>query len=460
MEQNPPKPAQTQQLAIDGISEDLDPAHLARFQFERAITYLEGFKKGLIASLVSPRRIIELSFPVEMEDGSVETFRGYRVLHNRVLGPGKGGIRYHPGVDKEEVTALATLMTWKCALINIPFGGAKGGVCCDPKALTQTELRRITRRFITELGDNIGPNTDIPAPDMYTNEQTMSWIFDTYDVLNPGRNNLPVVTGKPLDIGGSLGRPEATGRGCLNATMRYLEKEGLGGRRSLEGLRVVVQGFGNVGQVAAFLFRDEGAIITGISDSKGGIYHEEGIDLESAKAFKEAHHTVVGLPDTLTITNEELLTLDCDILIPAALGQQIHSGNAQQIKAKLVVEAANGPITPTADDILTNREIPVLPDILVNAGGVTVSYFEWVQNFSNERWALEVVNAKLQHKMNDATDVVLTRWHSMREAEEKAFAAETDSGEIYNVPISLRTAALAVAIARIANVTLERGIWP
>jgi glutamate dehydrogenase (NAD(P)+) len=460
MEQKPPMPAQTQQLAINGISEDLDPAHLARFQFERAITYLEGFKKGLIDSLVAPRRTIELCFPVEMEDGSVQTFRGYRVLHNRVLGPGKGGIRYHPDVDKEEVTALATLMTWKCALIDIPFGGAKGGVSCNPKTLTQTELRRITRRFITELGDNIGPSTDIPAPDMYTDEQTMSWIYDTYDVLHPGRNNLPVVTGKPLDLGGSLGRPEATGRGCLYATMRYLEREGVGGRSSLEGASVVVQGFGNVGLTAAFLFREQGANIVAISDSKGGIYHEGGIDLDAARAFKQQHGTVVGLPDSLTITNEELLELECDILVPAALGQQIHSGNAHRVKAKLVVEAANGPVTPAADDILTSRDVPVLPDILVNAGGVTVSYFEWVQNYSNERWDLEVVNAKLQHKMFEGTDLVLTRWRSMREAEEKSFAAESESGEIYNVPINLRTAALAVAIARIANVTLERGIWP
>jgi len=460
MDKQPPRPEHTQQLAIDGMEEDLDPSHLARFQFERAVAWLEGFKHGLIDSLAAPKRTIEVCFPVEMEDGSVRTFSGYRVLHNRVMGPGKGGIRYHPQVDKQEVTALATLMTWKCALLDVPFGGAKGGVACDPKALSQTELRRITRRFITELGDNIGPNTDIPAPDMYTNEQTMSWIYDTYDILHPGRNNLPVVTGKPLDLGGSLGRPEATGRGCLYVTQRYLEREGLGRARALDGIRVVVQGFGNVGQTAARLFAEAGARVIAVSDSHGGILREAGIDIGAAGKFKQKHGSVVGLPDTMTITNEELLELDCDILIPAALGKQIHRGNAERVKARLVVEAANGPVTPAADDILTDRGIPVLPDILVNAGGVTVSYFEWVQNFSNERWTLENVNNRLREKMFAATDLVLRRWHAMREEEEKNFAVEAGEGEVYNVPVNLRTAALAVAVARIANVTLERGIWP
>ncbi len=460
MEKTPLKPEHTQQLVIDGVEEDLDPAHLARFQFERAVAWLDGFKNGLIESLAAPKRSIEVCFPVEMEDGSVRTFRGYRVLHNRVLGPGKGGIRYHPDVDKDEIIALATLMTWKCALLDIPFGGAKGGVACDPKSLTQTELRRITRRFITELGDNIGPNTDIPAPDMYTDEQTMSWIFDTYDILHPGRNNLPVVTGKPLDLGGSLGRPEATGRGCLYVTRRYLHTEGLGARHDLKGVKVVIQGFGNVGRTAARLFADEGATIVAVSDSRGGIFNEAGIDIDAAIAFKRQQGTVVGLPDTMTVTNPELLELPCDILVPAALGKQIHRGNAERIDARLIVEAANGPVTPGADDILTDRGIPVLPDILVNAGGVTVSYFEWVQNFSNERWALDDVNNRLRQKMYAATDLVLQRWETMRRQEQKAFAAEAGEGEIYNVPVSLRTAALVVAVGRVANVTLERGIWP
>ena len=451
----------TQQLSLaSSETEDLDPAHIARFQFERAIDHLGHFKAGLIDSLVTHRRSIEVCFPIEMDDGSVKTFRGYRVLHNRVLGPGKGGIRYHPDVYKEEVQALATLMTWKNALVGVPFGGAKGGVACDPKTLSETELRRITRRFITELGNNIGPHTDIPAPDLYTNEQTMAWIYDTYDVLNPGRNNLPVVTGKPLDIGGSLGRPEATGRGCLYATQRYLERDGVTGLTQLQGARIAIQGFGNVGATAANLFHDEGAKIIAISDSGGGIFRPEGIDLEAAQIFKKQHGSVVGLPETMTITNEDLLTLECDILIPAAVGQQIRHDNAELINTKIVVEAANGPTTPAADDILSRRNIPVLPDILVNAGGVTVSYFEWVQNIGNEQWDLDEVNQKLRRKMNNAVDVVLSRWHTLQDEERKQLEASTAEEGVYAVPVNLRTAALCVAVARIANVTLERGIWP
>lgn len=459
MDKPVPVPEQTQQLTLEGVSEDLDAAHLVRYQFERAIVWLKGFKNGLIESLIAPKRMIEVCFPVEMEDGSVKTFHGYRVLHSKVMGPGKGGVRYHPEVDREEVVALATLMTWKCALVDIPFGGAKGGVSCDPKLLTQTELRRITRRYITELGDNIGPNTDIPAPDMYTDEQTMSWIYDTYDVLHPGRNNLPVVTGKPLDIGGSLGRSEATGRGCINATMYYLKMDGIQGLSRLRGASVAIQGFGNVGHTVAKLAQAEGAIVIAVSDSRGGIYRADGLDIDTVANFKGKEGTVVGLPDTTTITNDELLELSCDILIPAALDKQIHSGNAENIKARLIVEAANGPVTPAADDILSTRGIPVLPDILANAGGVIVSYFEWVQNFSNERWELEAVNARLRRKMEEAVDIVLRRWRSM-EDESQAFAAEAEGGDVYNVPPNLRTAAQAVAIARIANVTLERGIWP
>ena len=454
-------PSDTQQLTLTGSeTEDLDPAHLARFQFERAIGHLEHFKSGLIDFLVTPKRSIEVCFPIEMDDGSVKTFCGHRVLHNRALGPGKGGIRYHPDVSREEVQALATLMTWKCALVGVPFGGAKGGVQCDPKTLSETELRRITRRFITELGDNIGPNTDIPAPDLYTSEQTMSWIYDTYDMLNPGRNNLPVVTGKPLDIGGSLGRPEATGRGCLYATRRYLERDGVSGLTQLDGARIAIQGFGNVGATAARLFEEDGAKIIAVSDSGGGIFQPEGIDIEAARTFKAEHGSVVGLPETTTITNEDLLRLECDILIPAAIGQQICRDNADSIKAKLVVEAANGPTTPAADDILSRKNIPVLPDILVNAGGVTVSYFEWVQNIGNEQWDIDKVNRKLRHKMNAAVDVVLSNWRNLQDEQHKQPEASTAEEGIYAVPVNLRTAALSVAVARIANVTLERGIWP
>ena len=454
-------PSDTQQLTlINNAAEDLDPAQIARFQFERAISHLEHFKSGLIDFLVTPKRSIELCFPIEMDDGSVKTFCGYRVLHNRALGPGKGGIRYHPDVSREEVQALATLMTWKCALVGVPFGGAKGGVRCDPKTLSETELRRITRRFITELGHNIGPHTDIPAPDLYTNEQTMSWVYDTYDVLNPGRNNLPVVTGKPLDIGGSLGRPEATGRGCLYATQRYIELDGVTGLTQLRGARIAIQGFGNVGATTARLFQEEGAKVIAVSDSGGGIFQPEGIDIAAALSFKAQHGSVVGLPETMTITNDNLITLECDILIPAAVGQQIRQDNAELINAKMIVEAANGPTTPAADDILSRRGIPVLPDILVNAGGVTVSYFEWAQNIGNEQWDLDEINHKLSRKMNNAVDVVLAMYRRLQDETDKQPEATTGEEGVYTIPINLRTAALSVAVARIANVTLERGIWP
>ncbi len=455
-------PNDTQQLTLTGSEqEDLDPAHLARFQFERAVIHLSHFKQGLVDFLVAPKRVLEVNFPIELDDGSVKNFKGYRVLHNRVLGPGKGGIRYHPEVNREEVIALATLMTWKCALIDVPYGGAKGGVRCDTKQLSQVELRKLTRRFITELGDNIGPNTDIPAPDMYTDEQTMSWVYDTYDILHPGRNNLPVVTGKPLDLGGSFGRKEATGRGVLYATQRYLEKDGVAGLPEISGASVVIQGFGEVGGTAARLFQKEGAKIIALSDSHGGIYSEEGIDLEAAREFKQTHGMLVGLPNTTTMTNADMLELPCDILIPAALGNQIHRQNASRIQARLLVEAANGPTTAAADDILSERGIPVLPDILVNSGGVTVSYFEWVQNIGNERWSLAEVRQKLQKRMYTAVDTTLHRWDKLQTPEQptqiEAAADETGS---YNVPINLRTAALCVAISRVANVTLERGIWP
>lgn len=428
--------------------EDLNPLHLTHGQFQRAVEYLDDLKRGIIGFLMAPKRSITVCFPIELDDGSVKMFTGYRVLHNRVLGPGKGGIRYHPEVNLSSVSALAELMTWKCSLIKVPFGGAKGGVCCNPKELSKSELRRITRRFITELGDNIGPHTDIPAPDLYTNYQTMAWVYDTYDVMHPGRNNLPVVTGKPVELGGSLGRFEATGRGCMYATQRVLANHLVDGMESLEGARVAVQGFGQVGGVVAKLFQKEGAVIIAVSDSQGGICNEEGIDLDAAERFKKEHGSVVGLPDTRSITNEDLLELECDILVPAALGNQIRLHNAEQIKAKLVVEAANSPTTLEADDVLSRKGIVVVPDILANAGGVTVSYFEWVQNIENEDWDLEEVNKKLRLKMNRATEAVVDRWRKLIKDHED------------NSLINLRTAAMVVAIERVAGVTLERGIWP
>lgn len=431
---------------VDAVeTEDLDPLHILHAQVDRAVSTLEYLPRGLIDHLRLPRRTVIVTFPVEMEDGSVRSFRGYRVLHNRTQGPGKGGIRFHPEVTLEEVSALAALMTWKCTLVQVPFGGAKGGVVCDAKTLGEAELRHITRRYITELGENIGPHTDIPAPDMYTDERTMAWVYDTYDVLHPGRNNRPVVTGKPLDLGGSLGRREATSRGCLFAVERFLELSPLPGLASVQGATVAVQGFGQVGSGVAKLFHEAGARIIAVSDSQGAIQHEGGLDPDVVAAYKAEHGTVVGLPETRSLTNADLLALECDILVPAAGGQQIRRDNADSVRARLIAEAANGPLTPAADDLLRARGVVVLPDILVNAGGVTVSYFEWVQNTQNEQWDLETVNAKLRRKMKQAVDVVVERWRHLQ-------------GEMPEA--DPRVAALAVAIERLTRITLERGIWP
>lgn len=443
-------------------AEELNPYLIAREQFDRAARLIPDLKRGLIEFLKTPDRSICVSFPVEMDDGSVQNFTGYRVLHNRARGPGKGGVRYHPDVTEDEVRALAGWMTWKCALLDVPFGGAKGGVVCDPKSLSETELRRITRRFIADIGDNIGPQTDIPAPDVYTNAQTMAWIYDTYQAMHPGANNLPVVTGKPINIGGSLGRNEATGRGCLDATVRLLERGVVSGLTTLNGARVAVQGFGNAGSVAARLFSEAGACIIAVSDSQGGIFSEEGLDVEAAMAFKHEHGTIVGLPGSRTITNSDLLELECDILIPAALENQIRRDNAGRLQTRLIVEAANGPTTPAADRILAEAGVLVLPDILANAGGVTVSYFEWVQNIEYQRWDLHQVNSRLRQRMRSSVDAVIDRWQKFQETpdavETDGPAPDSDSSGTLNV--DLRTAALVLAIERVSHVTLERGIWP
>lgn len=434
--------------------EDLNPFHIAQQQFDRALPHLGKLKRGLIDFLKSPIRTITLNFPVDMDDGSVRTFTGYRVLHSRVRGPGKGGIRYHPEVTEDDVRALAGWMTWKCALIDVPFGGAKGGVICDPKNLSEAERRRITRRYISDLGDNIGPHTDIPAPDLYTNEQTMAWIYDTYDILHPGQNNLPVVTGKPLDIGGSRGRGEATGRGCLFAVQHFLERGMVPGLKGVDGARVVIQGFGNAGSVAASLFAEAGAKIVAVSDTSGGVYSDKGIDIATARRFKEEQGSLTGFPNADAMTNEQLLELECDILVPAAIENQIRADNATRLRCRLVCEAANGPTTPAADSILAQAGIPVLPDILANSGGVTVSYFEWVQNIENQKWELEEVNSKLKKQMHQGVDAVVDRWQALGKTTP---TAEPAKGEF---AVDLRTAALVVAIERVAKVALERGIWP
>jgi len=455
--------SQNTNASQEDAAENLDPMVISQTQFHRARVHVEEMKHGLIEFFEVPKRTISVCFPVEMEDGSVRTFHGYRVLHNQALGPGKGGIRYHPDVTEDEVAALAALMTWKCALLHIPFGGAKGGIVCDTKSLTPTDLRRITRRFISDLGDNIGPHTDIPAPDLYTDEQTMAWIYDTYDLLHPGENNRPVVTGKPLEIGGSLGRLEATGLGCFLATQRFIEIAPLPNLRGLEGATVAIQGFGNVGSVAAKAFAEAGARVVAVSDTEGGVHDPEGLNLGAVTENKTTHGTVVGTPGTKTITNEDLLLLECDILIPAALGDQIRRDNAPSVKAKLIVEAANRPVTPAADDILTNKGIVVLPDILANAGGVTVSYLEWVQNTENQDWSLERVNGELRRKMIKAVDTVVACWQSLNDGKDAQVDQVTGDRQAPATPEltrDLRTAALILAIRRVANVTLQRGIWP
>jgi glutamate dehydrogenase (NAD(P)+) len=388
-----------------------------------------------------------LEFPIEISDGNVRMFKGYRVLHSAVRGPGKGGIRYHPDVTADEVRALASWMTWKCAVIDVPFGGAKGGVACNPKELGQADLRKITRRYVADLGDLIGPHTDIPAPDVYTDARTMAWVYDTYEMMHRGRNNLPVVTGKPVDMGGSHGRAEATARGCLFATARALARGVVAGRKGLDGARVAIQGFGNAGSIAARLFAAAGGRVIAVSDSGGGAFNGDGLDIAAVAVHKEKTGSVVGADRTRPIGNAELLALECDVLIPAALENQIHRGNASAVKARLICEAANGPTTPAADRVLFERGTPVLPDILANSGGVCVSYFEWVQNIENEQWAETDVNEKLRHKMERATDAVLDRQAALnKEHGDKA--------------VDLRTAALVVAVERVASVALERGIWP
>lgn len=430
---------------------ELAPEHIIERQFARARQHLSSLDSGLLETLLQPRRNITVNLPVELDDGRVSTFVGYRVLHNRLLGPGKGGIRFHPAVSLSEVSALAALMTWKCALLHIPFGGAKGGIACKPKQLSRRELRRITRRFVSELGDNIGPYTDIPAPDLYTDSQTMAWIYDTYDALHPGENNLPVVTGKPIAIGGSEGRSEATGRGCVLAAERLLSLGAVPRLSSLDGTRVAIQGYGEVGRVAAHLLHERGARVVAVSDSRGGVLVSNGdsLDLDALNLHKAENGTVVGLAESRTITNDDLLALDCDLLIPAALGGQIHASNAQAVKAHVIVEGANRPVTPEADDILAARGILVLPDILANAGGVTVSYYEWVQNIEHHSWPLEDINGRLRSRINNATDRVVARW--------RAFASHQGDRERCT---DLRTAALVEALERLTSVLEQRGVWP
>ena len=434
-------------------TESLDLFVNATQQFERALSWVDGVKEGIIDFLINPKRTIHVRFPVHMDDGSIKTFHGFRVLHSDVRGPGKGGIRYHPNVSEAEVAALAAFMTWKTAVVDIPYGGGKGGVICDPKSLSRDELRRITRRLVAELGDNIGPHTDIPAPDVYTSAETMAWIYDTYDRMHPGASNLAVVTGKPLEIGGSLGRDEATARGSWYACEQLLKREAAPGLASLDGARVAVQGYGNAGSTAARLFHDAGAVIVAVSDSRGGIANDEGLDPSAVLVHKRDTGTVVGFPGALTISNDDLLTCDCDVLIPAALECQVTTANASRVKAQLIVEVANGPLTAAADEILRYKGVVVLPDILANAGGVVVSYFEWVQNLEHQKWNLEKVERLLKEKMCRAVDETVDRFDELTRRREQGVNQDQPGP-------TLRDAALVSAITRIATVVLQRDIWP
>jgi glutamate dehydrogenase (NAD(P)+) len=403
-------------------------------QFEKAISHLK-LKKGVAETLRYPRRELSVSFPVLMDNHEIKMFRGYRVHHSFARGPTKGGIRYAPTVTLDEVRALAMWMTWKCALMNLPYGGAKGGVVCDPKALSARELERLTRRYATEISVLMGPESDIPAPDIGTNAQVMAWIMDTYS-MHKGFSVPAVVTGKPVEIGGSLGRTEATGRGVAVTMMEALRLINVGTNK----VTVAVQGFGNVGSVAARLAHDLGLKVVAVSSSRGAIHKGDGLDPSAVITHAAEAGGVSDFPGAENITNEELLTLDCDILIAAAVENQITSRNADKIKAKIIAEGANGPTTPEADEILNDRGIFIIPDVLCNAGGVTVSYLEWVQDLQSFFWPVEEINLKLEKLMK------------------KAFESVMDCARFYNV--SNREAAQILAIERIANAIVIRGIYP
>jgi glutamate dehydrogenase (NAD(P)+) len=370
-----------------------------------------------------------------MDDGTIQAFEGYRVTHNIARGPSKGGIRYHPDVTLDEVKALSMWMTWKCALMNIPFGGAKGGVVCDPKKLSRMELERLTRRFTTEIINEIGPEKDIPAPDVGTDGTVMAWIFDTYS-MNKGHSVLGVVTGKPLNVGGSLGRLEATARGSLYTIQEAVRKKEL----RLSDLNVAVQGFGNVGSFLARFLAEEGATVIAISDSQTALHNPNGIDVAAAIAHKRETGSLAGLKGAEEITNGELLLLDCDVLAPCALEQVITGDNADQVKAQIVCEGANGPITPAGDEILEEKGILILPDILANAGGVVVSYFEWVQGLQEYFWKEAEVNSKLRDIVTRAFNET---WHVYEERQ-----------------TTMRAAAYGVAVGRVADATITRGLYP
>jgi glutamate dehydrogenase (NAD(P)+) len=391
---------------------------------------------GIHKILSKPKRILTVSLPVKMDDGHIEVFTGFRSQHNDARGPFKGGIRYHPQVSIEEVMALSMWMTWKCAIVDIPLGGGKGGIICNPKELSQGERERLTRRYAYSISDIIGPHTDIPAPDVYTGGEEMAWIMDTYSTLKGNYNQPEIITGKSIPIGGSLGRTEATGRGVSIVVREAAKKLNI----QMNGAAVVVQGFGNAGQYAAKLVEEQGAKIIAVSDTKGAIINKNGFKADELIRYKTENKTIKGFNGSTEITNEELLTTECTILIPAALENQITKDNASKINTKIIAEAANGPTTPEADNILYQNKILVIPDVLANSGGVTVSYFEWLQNLRREYWTENYVNERL--------DGILT----------KAFGDIYDAHLQYNT--NMRTASIASAVKRVAEAIKIRGIWP
>ncbi|HET9756560.1 MAG TPA: Glu/Leu/Phe/Val dehydrogenase [Candidatus Limnocylindrales bacterium] len=421
-------------MTTENVAAQINAWEVAQRQFDLAADRLD-LDPGMRLVLREPRREFTCHFPVHMDDGTVQVSTGYRVQHNLGRGPAKGGIRYHQDVTLDEVKALAMWMTWKCAVVGIPYGGGKGGVIVDPKQLSQKELEGLTRRFFTEIEVLVGPEKDIPAPDVNTNAQIMAWMMDTYS-MHAGYTVPGVVTGKPISLGGSEGRNEATARGtvfCIIEAARHLGID-------LSKARVSVQGFGNAGSIAARLIVDEGASVVAVSDSTGGIHDPEGLEIPKVIAWKQEHGTVQGFPGATDISNAEVLEVDCDILIPAALENQITARNAGNIKARLIAEAANGPTTPEADEILWKNSKFMIPDILCNAGGVTVSYFEWVQDLNRDHWSESVVNAKLKEIMVKAFSETLAM--ARRE-------------QCY-----MRTAAYLLAVKRVADAMELRGLYP
>jgi glutamate dehydrogenase (NAD(P)+) len=414
--------------------ESTNPYENALQQLEICARHL-GLDPGLHQVLQHPQRELTVNFPVKMDNGTTRVFTGYRIHHNLSRGPAKGGIRYSPRTDVDEVRALAMWMTWKCAIVNIPFGGAKGGVLCDPRTLSLGELERLTRRYASEISIVIGPNTDIPAPDMGTNPQVMAWIMDTYS-MHHGHTAPAVVTGKPVPIGGSEGRVDATGRGVYIVAREAAKALGF----DLKGSKVAVQGFGNVGGVAARIFHEYGAKVVAVCDALGGLYNPNGLDIPSLMECSRRDGTLTTHPGGDPITSSELLELDCDVLVPAALESQITTGNARRIQAKLIVEGANGPTTPAADRILYDRGVMLVPDVLANAGGVIVSYFEWVQDLQSFFWAEDHINASMEQMML------------------RAYRSVTDIAK--RDKLDLRTAAYVVGVQRVADATTLRGMYP